>query len=136
MSKSRILFLLTVFVAAMLLTCSCEKLGSKVYYNTLFVASMKEPAGYYYVKYIGSDKQSLRTVDPDGYGKLWFVFFEPIEVFDSIYEEGYEYIINVKLTYQRNGSKTVSLEGMVMKNKAETVINPDHVQYVVMCEVN
>jgi len=137
MKKPRIFVFVVAFMATLLMGLSCDKLGQEVYYDTFFVASVKDqPTGYYYVKILGQGKQSVSFHDPNGYGKLWFLYPTPIEGFDIIYEEGNEYIISVKITYQRDGSKTVSLEGIIMKNRAETVINPDHVQYVNMCEVN
>lgn len=110
-----------------LIVSSCNKTGMD-YHQTLFIASVKNPLNGYYAKIIGQEKLKLETHDAEDYGSLWFEYNEPIIGFDSIYEEGYEYIIDVKVT---SPNRTFTLEGLVMKNKADTFVDPSKVQRVI-----
>ena len=79
--------------------------------------------------------------DVEDYGKYWFVYDDPIIGFDEVYKEGYEYIIGVIITSRQAGNrntyawttgKTFTLDGIIMKNKADTFIDPKKVQYTIM----
>ena len=113
---------------------SCKQEWTETYYQTLFIASTRYQTGGYIAKIIGQDRMIVEAHDVEDYGKYWFVYASPIAGFDEIYEEGYEYIICVKITYQETGirnvkeetvGKTFSLDEVIMKNKADTFIDPN-----------
>ena len=128
-------FLLLFTSVLVLMVSSCGKsTWTEDYYQTLFVASEKTENGEYLAKLIGQKRMSVEAHDVDKYGKYWFVYASPIAGFDEIYEEGYEYIICVKITYQETGirnvkeetvGKTFVLDEVIMKNKADTFIDPN-----------
>lgn len=119
-----------------LVLTSCNREWTDQYHQTIFVASVKHPSGGYYYKVVGQEQLHIEPHDVNNYGKLWFVLKEPIHVFDEIYQEGYEYLIGIRIEYKQSGTpnhaitmgRTYTLEHLVLKTKSDTFIDPNKVQ--------